>query len=285
MTVFPYVSAQINWEHPLAANLIFFAVPAPYGYVDLVRKQAMPHQPITASGAAKPSCIQLFTQTPLGMAAWSYGNGNTNPFGAFAVTPGLQPSYQPATAMTVAASCWSYPYSGGYNGSTNRLISATSGTDNTGVLTVGVIGSSAGCLVGGGGATTTTSPGQENPNNTHTTHCILGAYDGTHLLCQLDNGLNNNTTVSRAWAGINRIQIGDATANACGRPIFWAAAWNAYLPSAGSSSPLTNLVCCPGVRLVGSAGSLDGVYGRLPPGLLVQRRRAPPVWGRALVGI
>ena len=263
--LFPYANGLINWSHPLAANLIFFAVPTSYGWFDLVRRFPMPHVTPTSS-PLDPSDVQLFTDTPLGMAAWSYGNGNTNPRGAYAVTP-IQASYQPASAMTVACGCWSYPYRGGYSGTANRLVSATSGTDNTGVLTIEAV-NAATALVGGGGSTATTADGSININNAQVTHGLMAAYNGTTLCVERDGHLGANAlATSKAWSGINQIRIGDPS-NACGRPIFWAAAWNTALLTSGSGTVLSELA---------TSGSADGAvarnvaFGAIPRGLVLAR--------------
>ncbi len=265
--LFPYQHAHINWEHPLAANLIFFAVPTPYGYFDLVGRFPMPHVTPT-SAPLDPSNIQLFGETPLGMAAWAYGNGNTNPRGAYAVTP-LLTRYQPVSAMTLACGCWSFPYKGGYSGAANRLVSATSGTDTTGVLSAEIV-NNATAFLGGGGTTTSTADGTSNLNNAQVTHGLMAAYNGTTLCIERDGHLGaNSLATSEAWSGINQIRIGDPSANSCGRPIFWAAAWNVALLTSGSGTTLSKLA---------TSGSADGAvagnsqFGRIPPGLVVVRR-------------
>lgn len=260
--MFPLADALINWAHPLAANLVFFAVPVPYGYFDLVKRQPMPHQALSKAGAApEQSSVQLFSQTPLGFAAWSYGNGTTNPRGGFARTLGSQPNYN-STSMTIAASCWSFPYSGGYSGTVDRLITATCGTDNNGVLHVS-IANTAGATVGGNGAAGGVNADLTNINNLQTTHCLLGSFDGTTLLAQRDNNLSStsNQSARAPLAGIDRITIGDATANACGRPIFWGAVWNTAL-----SSTLRSLVTASDGNV-----SRNPLFGQIPRGLLIPR--------------
>ena len=260
---FPYQNADINWNHPLAANLIFFAVPVPAGYFDLVGRQLMPHRPPTSAPGNTPR-IQLFTHTPLGMAAWAYGAGTISPLGVYAVTPGLQSRYQPVSAMTVAASCWSFPYAAGYNGTTNRLVSATSGTDNTGVLTAFIV-NTAEAEVGGSGATSSVNADLTNVNNLAVTHCVLAAYNGSTLVAQRDNGLASSTSASRAWSGINQIRIGDP-GNSCGRPIFWAAAWSVALLTSSTPTTLSNMVTA-------ADGSVarNPVFGNIPRGLLIRK--------------
>ena len=266
--LFPYQNAEINWNHPLAANLIFFAVPVPSGYFDLVARQPMPHQAPTSAPGNTPR-ITLFTHTPLGMAAWAYGAGTINPLGVYAVTPGLQPRYQPASAFTVGCGIWSFDYAAGYNGTTNRFVSATSGTDNTGVLTIEAV-NNATALVGGGGSTANVADGTLNINNSHTTHGILAAYNGSTLCVQRDGGLGGaSLSTSHAWSGINQIRIGDPTVNSSGRPIFWAAAWNVALVTSGAATTLSKMATNSGDPETGV--SRAQAWGDVPRGLLIRR--------------
>lgn len=262
--LFPYVGGKVNWNHPLAANLIFFAVPTPYGYLDLVRQQPMPHQipPATVT----PSGIQLVSQSPLNMAAWQYGNFNQ--VGSYAVTPGSQPSYQPSAGMSIAASCWSPQGLQGNNYSgTTTLLSASNGTDvgNTVGLFKVFINGTAQCAVSGGGGSTNLNADLTGLNTSlfTTPHCIFAHYSGsgTAMLCQRDNALSSTNTPTRAWSGIDRMMIGSPTGNNSGRPIFWAAAWNVVL-----STSLRNMV---------TTGSADGnvsrnpLFGAIPKGLII----------------
>lgn len=265
--LFPYQNAEINWNHPLAANLIFFAVPVPSGYFDLVARQPMPHQAPTSAPGNTPR-ITLFTHTPLGMAAWAYGAGAVSPLGVYAVTPGLQPRYQPASALTVAASFWSYPYPAGYNGTVDRLVSATSGTDTVGLLDIECV-NQVQARLGGGGSQGTLFSDLTNINNLHTTHCALAAYNGSVLFAQRDNGLTSGTSVSRAWSGINQIRIGDGANNSSGRPIFWAAVWSVALGTATTTNTPTTLSNM--VTAADGSVARNPIFGNIPRGLLIRK--------------
>jgi len=197
--------SRINRGHPLAANLVFFAVPTPSGFFDLVGGQ-----PLIVSGAYTP------VPTPLGVGGMFGGPPGTalaNAVG-YAYTLPAAGRYQPAAGLTVAAGVYNLPGIT-WTGSTARFAHVNSGTpasptDTTGCLAVRSASGNGQCVAGGNGSTIPSSSTYNIEGVNKGGHSCLVTY--TPGTADLENIFDNNQGGSNgssiaSWSGLNFVEL------------------------------------------------------------------------------
>lgn len=251
---FPWQGARINKEHLLASGLLFFAVSAPSGYIDLVSGLPL----IGPFGVTSSVKAPILVPTPLGMA-WQFpkvANGTgvyfkSQPNAAF--TPPTNVGMTIAAGITNVAGFLGSPSTNNYIA---EVMNGATPNYNTGLMAVSLLATAE---AGGAVASETSGGSLAWANNAININLVIGNHvlagscangqgGATNILSTADNGAtasSGNTYGAGFFEFLNldTVFIGaPGTGIACGRAVNWVGYWQPML----SAALLTRLTTPPG---------------------------------------